>query len=256
MAPRTALITGASSGIGEAFARRLAADGHRVVLVARRRERLEALARELVAAGGRAQPLVADLATDAGLRAVEAHVASDEDLAVLVNNAGVAHFGRFVDEDPQEAEDALRVMVLATVRLTRAALPRMCARRAGAAINMASRSAFAPQPNHATYAAAKAYIHRFTLAVAEELRGSGVRMVSVCPGPVRTEIFQRAGIDPRALSHIIEPKAVVDAALATLAAGSVVCVPDERRAVAMLRRVLPSRWLRRASTTLDRLAKL
>jgi uncharacterized protein len=159
-----------------------------------------------------------------------------------------------LQQDPQEAESALRVMVLATMRLTRATLPGFCARGAGDVINMSSRSAFAPPANHATYAAAKAYIHRFTLCVADELAGTGVRLVSVCPGPVRTEIFERAGIDPRSMPFALEPAEVVDAAFAALVAGRILCVPDERRQVGMLRRILPHRLLVKASSTLVRLA--
>ena len=244
-----AVVTGASSGIGEAFARRLAADGHKVVLVARRAERLEALAAELTGA----EVLVADLATDAGVAAVEARIALEPELAVLVNNAGFAHFGSFESEEADAAEAALRVMTLATVRLTRAALDASQGRRLDV-VNVSSRAAFAAQPNLATYGAAKAAVNRFTVALAEELAGTEVRLVAVCPGNVWTELFDKAGLEPGAITTALQPSEVVDAALGALERGDVVVVPGESGRDRFLRGLLPRGLLRRLAGILARLA--
>jgi hypothetical protein len=249
-----AWVTGASSGIGEAFARRLAADGYDLVLVARREDRLRALAEELGAPGRRIDVLAADLAVDADLRAVEQRVAGEADLTLLVNNAGFAHFGPFEAESADAAEASLRVMVLATVRLTKAALAGFRARGAGDVINVSSRAAFGAQANLATYGAAKAYVNRFTLALASELGGTGIRMLAVCPGNVWTELFERAGVDPATIRSALQPAEVVEAALAALAAGEVVCVPGERGRDRFLRRLVPARLLERAAGVLARLS--
>ena len=161
----SALITGASAGIGAAFAERLACDGYNLVLVARRRKRLEELAARLSAEHGVAvDALPADLADAAGLRAVEARIAADPDLALLVNNAGFGNYMPFVDLDPDAAEEQIDVQVLAVTRLTRAALPGMIQRGRGAIINVSSRLAFSGSasgpfiPKRATYAATKAFL--------------------------------------------------------------------------------------------------
>lgn len=250
----TAVVTGASSGIGRAFATRLARDGHDLLVVARRRERLEELAQELSGTGVGIEVLAADLASDEGLSEVEARVGSVENLAVLVNNAGFAHFGPFEEEAQRAAEDSVRVLVLATVRLTRAALPVLRARGSGAVINVSSRAGFGAQANLATYGAAKAYVNRFTLALARELEGSGVRMMTVCPGNVRTELFERAGIDPATIRSFLEPEEVVEAALDALSRGEVVCVPGEKRRDRWIRSLVPPSILQKLGGVLGRLA--
>jgi len=138
-----ALITGASAGIGQAFAERLARDGYDLVLVARRRARLEALAQRLRGeGGGAADVVVADLTAPAGLRAVEARAAADEALTLLVNNAGFAGYMPFIDLPADRAEELIRLHVVAVTRLTRAALPGLVARGRGAVVNVASMLAF------------------------------------------------------------------------------------------------------------------
>ena len=249
-----ALVTGASSGIGASFARRLASDGYDLVLVARRRERLEALAEKLRGSGVEVEVLVADLVSDAGLECVEARLQSEQRLTLLVNNAGFAHFGSFMDEGAEKAEAGLRVLALATVRLTHAALPNLLSSGGGAVINISSRAAFGANPKLATYSAAKAYVNRFTLALADELEGVGVRFLAVCPGNVETELFEVAGIDPAAMRGCLAPEQVVDEALEALAAGRRVCVPGERRRDRLLRAALPHGLVRKLASFLGRLA--
>lgn len=240
---RLAAVTGASAGIGEAFARALARDGWHLFLVARRRKRLERLARELVEAHGiRAEVLAADLTRPKQLRAVEAALEEMPGLELLVNNAGLGDF-RVFHESEREREDAeVRLNVLAVVRLTHAAVPAMVRRRRGAVINVSSTAAFAPCPSFATYGATKAFLNSFTEALHQELRGTGVRVQALCPGLTHTEIFDQANVDTSALPDFLwmEADDVVRESLASLESGDVVCVPGlANRALSTLTRVLP-----------------
>jgi hypothetical protein len=235
---KTALITGASSGIGAAFARRLAAEGCDLILVARREERLAALAGELGAHHGGVvvQCLAADLTDSAGLERVERCIASLEAVDLLVNSAGFAARGNFVEVDPRRQLEMIQLHVVASVRLTRAALPGMIRRRHGGIINVASLAAFIPVPGDATYSATKAYLVIFSQALHEELRGTGVRVQALCPGFTRTE-FHSAGQLPEAdLARIpamlwSPAEEVVAASLQALARGQVVCVPGWKNRV-------------------------
>jgi short-subunit dehydrogenase len=229
---RRAVVTGASSGIGVAFARRLAADGFDLMVVARRRERLEALADQLRRdAGVGVEVVAADLTDPEQLAELEARVAADGSLELLVNNAGFAGYMPFVELDPDQAEALIRVHVLAVTRLTRAALPGMIQTGRGAIINVASLLAFTgsippePLPSRATYAAAKAYMVTFTQALAHELRDTGVRLEVLCPGLVKTEFHRVAGFEPRLPFPPMEPEEVADAALTGLELGEVICIP-------------------------------
>jgi short-subunit dehydrogenase len=227
----TALVTGASSGIGEAFARRFAADGLDVVVVARRRDRLEALAADLRGAGVEPTVIAADLTDAADLARVERAAAECGTLRYLVNNAGAAGYMPFVDLPPDQAESLVRLHIVATTRLTRAALPGMVERGAGVVINVSSGLSFSgalpspPLPRRAVYAAAKAYLNTFSEVVANELRGTGVVVQALCPGLVRTEFHQVAGIDVSQLPGGMQPGEVVDASLAGVTLGETLCVP-------------------------------
>jgi hypothetical protein len=225
---RLALVTGASSGIGEAFARRLARDDYDLVLVARRRDALEALAKELREAHGvGVECVVADLTAPAELRGVEERLRAAPGFDLLVNDAGVGSAGLFAESDVEREEEQVRLNVLALMRLTHAALAAMRPRGRGAVINVSSLAAMGPYPFMATYAATKAFVNSFTEALAEELRGSGVRVQALCPGFIRTRFQQRAGVDPSLVPGFawMMPEAVVEASLAALARGDVVCVP-------------------------------
>jgi uncharacterized protein len=233
----TALVTGASSGIGEAFADRLAADGHDLVLVARRRGRLEEVAARLTAAHG------------VGVRVVEADLGEREQLDALcadvpaiaprlvVNNAALAHYGPFAELDPSRATELVDLNVLAPVRLTRAALPGMIERGDGGVVNVCSLLAFSGTwegdflPQRATYAATKAFLVAFSQVAATELRGTGVRVQALCPGLVRSEFHTRQGMDTSAMQRM-EPEDVVRASLSDLADGVVVSIPGAEDAAA------------------------
>ncbi|MGH2988611.1 MAG: SDR family NAD(P)-dependent oxidoreductase [Solirubrobacterales bacterium] len=187
----TALVTGASSGIGEEFARRLSARGHELVLVARRRDRLERLAEALP---GTAHVVPCDLATEAdSLAGKVAELGVEVDL--LVNNAGFGTYGHFVELDAKREAEEVRVNCEAVVTLTHAFLPAMLKRRRGGVIVVASTAGMQPIPYEAVYSASKAFALRFTEALSEELRGSGVRVLAVNPGPVPTEWQEIAGHD-------------------------------------------------------------
>jgi short-subunit dehydrogenase len=183
-----ALVTGASSGIGAEFAKQLSADGYEVILAARRAERMQELASQL---SRPAHVVACDLANDAG--SLKAKVdALDLAVDVLVNNAGFGTHGRFVELDAAREAEEVRLNCEALVTLTHEFLPGMLERRRGGVINIASTAGMQPLPYEAVYAATKAFVRSFTDALAMELRGTGVRVMSVNPGPVSTEFQQVA----------------------------------------------------------------
>lgn len=223
-------MTGASSGIGEAYADRLAADGWDLVVVARRRERLEELASRLV---DRYRVDVRVVAADLARRVELDEVAADlgsAGVGLLVNNAALAHYMPFVDLPPDTARELIDLNVDAPVQLTRAVLPGMVARGEGAVVNVASLLAFsgsweAPHlPQRAVYASTKAFLVTFTQVLARELEGTGVHMQVVCPGVVRSEFHSRQGMDMSARPRM-EPADVVAASIADLDRGVVVSIP-------------------------------
>jgi uncharacterized protein len=194
----TCLVTGASSGIGLAIARGLAARGHGVTLVARREERLRSLASDLTAAYAiRAEALPCDLADPVARASLPGRLqAYGLRVDVLVSNAGVGTHGRFVELDRRREVEQVRVMCEACVALCGTFTPRMVERRTGAVLIVASLSAFQPVPNTATYGAAKAFLLSFGEALHTELRRSGVAVSTLCPGPVRTEFFKAGSEHP------------------------------------------------------------
>jgi hypothetical protein len=228
-------VTGASSGIGSVFAERLARDGYDLVVVARRRDKLEALAQRLKNGqpGINVEVLVADLSKPADLHTVEKHILEDKAMELLVNNAGFGGYMPFVQLDPDKAEELINLQVLAVTRLCRAALPGMLARSKGAIINVSSRLAFsgslgsAQLPKRATYVGAKAFINAFSQLLQSELEGTGVRVQALCPGVVPTEFHSKVGADVNNFPTAIVMKAedVVNASLAALKTGEVVCIP-------------------------------
>jgi short-subunit dehydrogenase len=227
---RLAMVTGASSGIGEAFAERLAEDGWNLVLAARRRDRLQELAARLEDEHGvSARVAEADLANGAELDALCAE-AAETPLDMLVNNAGLAHYMPFSELPTARARELIHLNVLAPVLLTRAAVGGMVERGAGAVINVASLLAFSGSwevphvPPRAVYAASKSFLVTFTQILANELRGSGIRMQVICPGVVRSEFHSRQGLDLSAVPRM-EPRSVVDASLLDLERGVVVAIP-------------------------------
>ncbi|SFW79148.1 SDR family NAD(P)-dependent oxidoreductase [Amycolatopsis australiensis] len=224
---KLALVTGATSGIGRAFAERLAADGHDLVLVGRRQERLD----EFAAAhpGVAVRTVAADLSRDEGIDAV-AEIAASEPLDLLVNNAGVAHYMPLADLPADKARELVKVKVLAPTLLARAAVGGMRERGRGAIVNVAGMIAFsgpAPHsqmPRRAVYAGTLAHLVTLSQTLSAELEGTGVGVQVVCPGVVATEFHERQGMD---LSSVPRMSAadVVTASLRGLELGEVVCAP-------------------------------
>ena len=200
---RTALVTGASSGIGAALARQLAADGTDLVVVARDKGRLDTLAAELGGAGRAGggvavEVLPADLADETSLAAVEARVADAERaIDLLVNSAGFGTYGPFVDADIDTETQEIAVNVTALVRLTHAAIGAMVPRARGGIMNISSMAALQATPGNATYGATKGFVAMFGEAVSSELAGTGVTVTTVLPGFTHSEFHERAGVEPR-----------------------------------------------------------
>ncbi|GIF13104.1 SDR family NAD(P)-dependent oxidoreductase [Actinoplanes teichomyceticus] len=214
MASRTALVTGASTGLGAEFARQLAARGHDLVLVARSAGRLQSLAAELRATDGvRVDVVVQDLSEPgAAASVVEAVTALNRPVDLLVNNAGFGTAGRFEEIPEGRDEEQLMVNLVALVGLTRALTPGMLARGHGAIINVASTGAFQPSPFFATYCAGKTFVLNFSLALRSEYRGRGVKVLALCPGPTRTAFFDVVG-ERAAVGRFMTAEPVVRAAL-------------------------------------------
>jgi uncharacterized protein len=226
-----ALITGASSGIGAAYAEQLALVGYDLILVARRRERLEALAEKLRAAGAEAEALPADLTDPDALHQLELRAAQDDRLTLLVNNAGFGGYRRFVEIEPRMIDELISIHVRTIARLTRAALPGMVRRGTGAIVNVASTLALSgqlppdPLPYRAVYAGAKAFILAFTEALSGELADSAVQVQACLPGLVDTEYQALVGRDPSKMPPMMQPADVVAASLAALVTREPVCLP-------------------------------
>ena len=234
----TALVTGATAGIGAAFARRLAADGHSLVLVARDEARLRALAAELPVA---VEVLPADLATDEGTARIEWRLGEGVDL--LVNNAGLGNPGAF-DVTPREAEEhLLRLNVRAVMRLAHAALPPMLERGSGSIVNVSSMAGFAPGARGATYGASKAWVTSFSESLHLQYGERGVRVLALCPGFTRTEFHERAQMDVSGIPDRmwLDADDVVAAALADLARGQSRSIPGTTyKVLAVASRLMPA----------------
>ncbi|MEX2337170.1 MAG: SDR family oxidoreductase [Aquisalimonadaceae bacterium] len=221
------LITGASSGIGHAFADRLSGEGHDLIAVARDGVRLERLQERLSKRdGSHVEVVVADLSDRSDLRRVEC-IVRERALVMLINNAGAGTYKTFAEDDPEEMDAAVALNVIAPMRLTRAALPGMIAAGRGDVVNVASISAFSANPGGGNYKATKAYIASLTEVLHSEVKDTGVRMQALIPWFIRTEIFQRAGIDVSHVpdTHWMSPEDVVQASLSGLRLGEILCVP-------------------------------
>ena len=231
-APRTALVTGASSGIGQAYARRLASQGYNVVLVARREQRLNELAEEFRQQYGvKPEVIVADLSTSGGIAKVEERMIAGGDIDFLVNNAGYAIFADFADTPIEGHLGIINCHALASVRFCRAALPGMLARDRGAIVNVSSIGAFIPKSKDVTYCAAKAYLNTFSEALHIEVRNTRVRVQSLVPGFTMTEFhdhpqYAEFEIKKRVPAWLwMTADEVVSASLRALGENRVVCVP-------------------------------
>ena len=241
-----ALVTGASSGIGRAFALELARRGCQVVAVARRQERLEALAAE--APGDAVEVLVADLLTPEGLGVVEDRLSDrSRPVDLLVNNAGIGGSGPFVRQDVDHHERVVQLNVLAPVRLTGAALPRMVERGRGGIVNVSSIAGVQAVPYLATYASSKAFLATFSQSLHEEVRHLGVTVVALLPGEVRTEFHDSNALDRSSVPEAawLSPEEVAEAGLDALAARRAIAVPGVGyKALVSVSRLAPW-WLNR-----------
>jgi short-subunit dehydrogenase len=239
-----AMVTGASSGIGAAFARRLARDGFQLILVARRLDLLQQLAQEL----GGAETLAADLTVEEGLARVEARIASAPELELLVNNAGFGTKG-WLWEAPPEGQVRMHLLhVMATLRLTRAAVAGMVPRARGGVINVSSVAAFGQSPGNVSYCATKAWMNSFTEGLDLELRGTGspVRVQALCPGFTVTGFHDTMGMSRDGIPAWLWMRAedVVDASLRGLERGQLFVVPGAAYKVVVMLEKLSPRWLR------------
>jgi uncharacterized protein len=219
-----AVVTGASAGLGVEFARQLSKRGHALVLVARRKERLDELAEEL----GNARVVAIDLSKPDATRELLANVeAAGEQVELLVNNAGFGLIGRFAALDAARQREMIDLNVGTLTDLCRAVAPQMIARRSGAILNVASTAAFQPGPKMAVYFATKAFVLSFTEALHEELKPYGIRVSCLCPGPTRTEFGEVAGFGGNGLFDRVAMNSaeVVDAGLKGLDKNHAVVVP-------------------------------
>jgi short-subunit dehydrogenase len=228
-----AVITGASAGLGAAFARKLARSGYDLLLIARREDRLHALAGELAGAYRvKADIMTADLAADADIDRVADFLRSAPNLGMLVNNAGFGSHGFFFETDVATQDKMHRLHVLATMRLSHAALANMTARNSGRLINVASVAAFGQSPSNVSYCATKAWMVSFTQGIAIELaaKGSAVKAQALCPGFTLTEFHDVLGMDRSAIPQSLWMTAdfVVEESLRGLEKGQVVCIPGWR----------------------------
>ena len=241
---RTALVTGASSGIGAALARQLAADGWNLALVARNAERLELIASDLLRQHAVSVEILAqDLAqSDAAQRILEWTRQNERTVDLLVNNAGAGSSGPVIEADDAVYERLIALNITSLTELSRLYAVDMVRRGRGQILNVASTGAYQPGPYTAVYYAAKAYVHSFSLALAEELRGTGVSVSLLCPGATATEFSSRAG--KADLTSAMPAAQVARAAVQGLLRRQRLIIPGfGNRLVIVLSKILPGHWL-------------
>ena len=245
MARPVTLITGASAGLGVEFARQCAARGEELVLVARRRDRLDALAEAI---GGKAHVFPLDLArAEAATSLIEAVEAEGLSVDILINNAGFGLAGKFARLPLERQREMVDLNVATLTELTRLVLPAMQERGRGAILNVASTAAFQPGPNMAVYYATKAFVLSFSEALHHELKGTGIKVSCLCPGPTATEFGEVAGVNSPMLSRITADAAgVVRAGLKGLDRNRAVVIPGiANKTTAQSSRFLPRAAMRR-----------
>ena len=256
-----ALITGASSGIGAEFARQLAARRYDLILVARRKDRLEDLARTLeLSHKVQTEILPADLTLENELAQVEQRIAAANDLELLVNNAGFGTKGKFLDSAIETQDQMHRLHVMATIRLSHAALRAMTARNNGGIINVSSVAAFWQSPGSVSYCATKCWMNSFTSGLALELKsaGSQVKVQALCPGYTLSEFHDVAGMDRKLIPASLWMRAedVVSESLCSLERGTTIVVPGWRyKAAVFLIKHTPAFLLERVAARQQRILK-
>jgi short-subunit dehydrogenase len=224
----TAIVTGASRGIGAVYADRLAKRGYDLILVARSEARLKELSTRLTSETGRSStPLLADLNDKADLAKVEAILRDDQTITMLVNNAGIGSVAPLLNADVQKMEEIIALNVTALTRLTYAAAPAFVARGAGTIINIASTVGISPETLNGVYGATKAYVLALSHSLQHELAGKGIRIQAVLPGATATDLWEIAGLPWQKLppSIVMSPEDMVDAALVGLDQGELVTIP-------------------------------
>ena len=223
----TALITGASTGIGAVYADRFAKRGYDLILVARNQERLSEAAARLKSTGRRIETITADLMKKEDVQRVAERLNADSTITALVNNAGLGSAGKLLDADIDDLESMIYLNVTALTRLALAALPAFVARKSGLLINIASVVAFAPDLLNGTYSGTKAYVVNFTQALKNELAGTGVTIQAVLPGATATPFWEKAGrpVDDLPGEIVMTAEDMVDASLAGLDQHELVTIP-------------------------------
>lgn len=256
----TALITGASSGLGEQLARLFAADGWNLVLVARRLDRLDALSAELEQRFGiECTPMAADLRDPQTPTKIAGLLQEKQvEISALVNNAGFGKLAAFLDTDPQVLLDMIVVNMQALVHLTHLLLPPMIERRRGYVLNVGSLAGYLPGPHMAVYYASKAFVNSFSEALAIELRGTGISVTVSCPGPTATEFGKVAGSDVRRLAaaRSMPAERVARQAYRAMLSGRIIAIPGvTNRLIYYALRFIPRAIARRLTGLLNRATK-
>jgi len=226
--PGTALITGASTGIGSVYAHRLAQRGYDLILVARDQQRLSKLATEITATTGRkAETLPADLTVKADLKRVEERLHSDSSITALVNNAGFGGVAKLIDSNVDDMDNMIQLNVTALTRLTSAALPGFIARSRGLIINISSIVALSPELLNGVYSGTKAFVLNLTQSLHNEVKDKGIRVQAVLPGATSTEFWDRASLPVHNLPGeiVMTAEEMVDASLAALDQGELITIP-------------------------------
>lgn len=255
---QTALLTGASSGIGLELARLFARDGYRLVLVADDETKLSQATKELEASSGHPiTTIVQDLAEDGAAYQIADRLAAEGvEVDVLVNDAGIGTYGPFVQTDAEEETRLLHINIVAPTQLTKRLLPGMVARKRGRVLNLASTASFMPGPLMTVYYASKAYVLSFSEGLAEELRGSGVTVTALCPGPTETNFDDRAGLGRmRAFrsrfANVADPASVAEAGYAGMLQGKRIVTPNlTARLMTVSPRLMPRGLLARSAKVL------
>jgi len=249
---KTVLLTGASSGIGAALARQIAGEGVKLVLVARRGDRLDALAEELKRRGAGVTNIVADLTEPGACERVVAEARGAVGaIDILINNAGLGEYGRFVDQDAGSLDRMMALNMTAVVRLTQLTLREMVSRQSGHIVNVASVAGHVPTPYMTVYGATKAFVLSFSLGLWAEVRKKGVGVTCICPGPVRTGFFDRGGFEQRRSDFTggaLDPDRLATAVCAKLRGKPAVYVPGVlNRLMVFMKRLMPTTALARLS---------